>query len=51
MGPNALFSFIRSSKRNALPFYQISAPSLLPFTGTTLALSADALVHRFLLAI
>jgi hypothetical protein len=32
-------------------FYQISAPSLLPFTGTTLALSADALVPCFLLAI
>jgi hypothetical protein len=30
--------------------YQISEPSLLPFTGTTLALSADALVPRFLLA-
>jgi hypothetical protein len=30
--------------------YQISAPSLLPFTGTSLALSADALVPRFLLA-
>jgi hypothetical protein len=32
-------------------FYQILTPSLLQFTGTTLALSADALVPRFLLAI
>jgi hypothetical protein len=45
--------FLLSDHQNEMlcTFYQISAPSLLPFTGTTLALSADALVPRFLLAI
>jgi hypothetical protein len=45
--------FLLSDHQNEMhcTFYQISAPSRLPFTGTTLALSADALVPCFLLAI
>jgi|WetSurMetagenome_2_1015567.scaffolds.fasta_scaffold01746_11 hypothetical protein len=44
--------FLLSDHQNEMhcTLYQISAHSLLPFTGTTLALSADALVPRFLLA-
>jgi hypothetical protein len=44
-------SFLLSDHQNEThcPFYQILVPSLLPFAGTSLSLSADALVRRFLL--
>ena len=44
--------FLLSDQQNEMhcTFYQILAPSLLPFTRTSLALSADALAPCFLLA-
>jgi hypothetical protein len=49
MGPNALFFLSDHQYEMHCPFYQILAPALLPFTGTILALSADALAPCFLL--
>jgi hypothetical protein len=50
MGPNALFSFIRSSIRNALLIFPIFGAFPPAIYRDSLALSADALVPRFLLA-